>query len=255
MLGVLSYLCVKLFSGELSMDFTKLSATELVNLLLAFFSIALSAAFYFAAATQSNQFYDNVNKFSKETSELLGRVDEQVKGIGGRQTELKDSIDKYYLRDKAGLGDQAREDKETVVAKAREAENNLSQLVAEILDKTNMPAPERAVYETKLKEKDAELSELRESIGRLTPRNESRARSYTMRQIRRIGIDNAIDIDPAELLVKIAKDAPRPYLRDLASLGFISSRSLESSSQVTNSGKQMIKSALESILEHADSEA
>lgn len=84
LLFVLGFVVVKLITGDLGLDFTKLSASELVSILLAFFSIALSAAFYFAATNQSNQFYDNVNKFSKDTSELLGRLDEQVKGIGGK---------------------------------------------------------------------------------------------------------------------------------------------------------------------------
>ena len=80
---------IKILTGDFGLDFTKLSASELVSILLAFFSIALSAAFYFAATSQSNQFYDNVNNFTKDTSTLLGRLDEQLKGLDGRQSELK----------------------------------------------------------------------------------------------------------------------------------------------------------------------
>jgi hypothetical protein len=64
-IGVSSYLAIRIFSGDLSLDFTKLSPSELVSILLAFFSIALAAAFYFAATNASNQFYDNINKFNR----------------------------------------------------------------------------------------------------------------------------------------------------------------------------------------------
>jgi len=60
-LGVLVFLAVKLFSGNLGLDFAKLSATELVNLLLAFFSIALSAAFYFELSLQHRSLAEALN--------------------------------------------------------------------------------------------------------------------------------------------------------------------------------------------------
>mgnify|MGYP000527716938 CR=1 FL=1 len=56
MVPSLIYLGIKVFSGDLSLDFTKLSASELVSILLAFFSISLSAAFYFADEFRRSQF-------------------------------------------------------------------------------------------------------------------------------------------------------------------------------------------------------
>lgn len=248
--GVLAYLGVKLFSGDLSLDFGKLSATELVSFLLAFFSIGLSAAFYFAATSQSNQFYDNVNKFSKDTSELLGRLDEQVKGIGGRQSELKDSIDKYYLKDRPNHNEEA---KVAVEEKAKEVEENLSKLVSDLLDKSNLPADERRKFEVELKEKDAELSALRERIGRLSSAGEGKVRRYAQRMIERIGIEKAIDLSVDDLVLEVVKRGVPPFRRDMMSFGFVTTENPTSSVDVSDAGRKLILGALEQAVEqHKD---
>jgi len=246
MLLVLAYLATKLFTGELSIDFGKLSAVEMVSLLLAFFSIALSAAFYFAATGQSNQFYDNVNKFSKDTSELLGRLDEQVKGLGGRQSELKDSIDKYYLGSRGTNADAAKEE---VQAKTKEVEQNLSNLVSGLLDKTNLSAAERTAFESDLREKDAELSALRERLGRLSASRETGLSRFTRGKIQQLGIANAIELPLDELLIQVAKLGPAAYRRDLVANGHLTEQEPTSPAAATEKGKQMVQAALERALE------
>jgi hypothetical protein len=248
--GVLAYLCVKLFSGDLSLDFGKLSPTELVSFLLAFFSIGLSAAFYFAATSQSNQFYDNVNKFSKDTSELLGRLDEQVKGIGGRQSELKDSFDKYYLKDRPKQNEAAKEE---VQAKTKEVEENLSKMVSELLDKTNLSQTERAAFEAELKSRDAELSALRERMGRLSTANEASVRRYAQRMIERIGVEKAINLSIDDLAIEVTKIGVAPFRRDLMRLGFITTEKPASSVDITDTGRKLFLAALEQAIEqHKD---
>lgn len=245
-LGVLVYLAIKLFSGDLSLNFAKLSASELVGLLLAFFSIALSAAFYFAATNQSNQFYDNVNKFTKETSELLGRVDEQVKGLGGRQTELKNSIDSYYAKGGSAIADQS---KEVFVAEAKIVEQNRNEIVSELLDKTNLTGVERTSFEQKLKTKDEELNSLRDRLGRLAIRSESSIMNFTTSRLSRMDLTKAFSVPPAELLIAIIKSGPTAYRRDLFASGFISMEDPTSAKDVTRSGETMVMAALSQAFE------
>ena len=243
---VISYLCVRLFSGRLNVDFGKLSATELVSLLLAFFSIGLSAAFYFAATNQSNQFYDNVNKFSKDTSELLGRLDEQVKGLGGRQTELKDSIDKYYLRDRAAQDGSGKEELQT---KVEEGERNLSKLVSEILDKTTLSKAERHEFQRELKERDAELSGLREKLVRMSEGRERAVKKYMRRMIEEIGIEKALSLPIEELAFLVVKDRIPPFRRDMFGLGFTTSANPKSPKDITELGKSMVMAALTAVID------
>ncbi len=248
-LGVMAYLCIKLFSGELSMDFAKLSATELVNLLLAFFSIALSAAFYFAATSQSNQFYDNVNKFSKDTSELLGRLDEQVKGLGGRQSELKESIDKYYLKDRDGVAEQINQD---VQAKANEAEANLSKLVSDLLEKTNLSPGEKAKAQEELRQKDAELGQLREKLGQLTSARDVAVRSHTMRKIDAFGLQKATQLQLEDWALPVICSGVTGYRRDMKMLGYIDKIQPTSMDDITEAGRNMLLSALGSAIAKKD---
>ncbi len=52
----------KLLGADISIKFESFSFTDLLSVLLAFFAIALSVAFYFKATDTSNMFYDNSYK-------------------------------------------------------------------------------------------------------------------------------------------------------------------------------------------------
>lgn len=65
----------KLLSAEFKIDLASFSFNDFLALVLALFSVALSVAFYFKANEASNQFYDNTYKFTKEMSEILGRIE------------------------------------------------------------------------------------------------------------------------------------------------------------------------------------
>jgi hypothetical protein len=244
-LGVLSYLAIKLFSGELSLDFAKLSATELVNLLLAFFSIVLSAAFYFAATSQSNQFYDNVNKFTKETSELLGRVDEQVKGLGGRQSELKDSLDKYYFKGRGGDSDPAGEEAKV---KVKEVEETRSKLFAELLEKTNLPLKEKDKFREELQSKDVELTELRSRIARNATARLGPIRHHTAGRIERYGLDRAMSEPIEEWAVPVLASGLGSFRRDLMEAGFTTELQPTLFEHITPAGRDMLLKALETAM-------
>lgn len=237
----------KLLTGGLGLDFAKLSASELVSILLAFFSIALSASFYFAATNQSNQFYDNVNNFTKDTSTLLGRLDEQVKGIGGRQTELKDSLDKYYF---TGGGERAEKSnvkkaQEETEKQVEQVKSDLSSIVSELYDKARLSPEERENFESRIKERDIELDQLRERLERLSSRSERPMRNHTRQQLKQMGLHEAIKHDPAELLLLIAQKSFDLYRRDLFNLGYTTTKQPTSREDITDEGVEMIRRELE----------
>lgn len=246
---VVGTLLIKLLTGDLGLDFAKLSASELVSILLAFFSIALSAAFYFAATNQSNQFYDNVNNFTKDTSTLLGRLDEQVKGVSGRQSELKDSIDRYYLR---GSNEKVEEAQEATEKQVQEVEGNLAEIVSELFDKAKLAPAEREQFEKRIRERDIELGQLRERLGRLASRSERPVRGHTRRRIEKMGLAEAIELEPQELLFQIAKKSVNAYRRDLAALGYTTTETPESRKDITEKGAKMVASELEALVDSED---
>lgn len=243
---VLSYLGIKVFSGELSLDFTKLSASELVSMLLAFFSIALSAAFYFAATNSSNQFYDNISKFNKDTSELLGRVDEKVNSVNNRQDELRDSFNKHYSQQPS---DKLVEKKAATEQKIKDAENAWNDLLKGILNSAQVDPSEKDRLENELRSRDAELSELREQSSRLKLRSRRPITRHTKQQIKKIGLEEAVSLSPKELLFRLADDGVSAYRRDLEMLGYITSQRISSIDEVTEDGVQFITDLLERILD------
>src|SRR6185436_4120877 len=63
----------------------KVDMGGLLSLVLSVFAMALSVAFYFRATDTSNTFYDNTYKFTREMSEVLGRIEA---GFGERLRHL-----------------------------------------------------------------------------------------------------------------------------------------------------------------------
>jgi hypothetical protein len=76
LVGVVAYKIYIIPPTSLSIDFP-----TLLSLLLALFSVALSALFYFKATDTSNAFYDNTYKFTKDIAELLVKMES---GFGER---------------------------------------------------------------------------------------------------------------------------------------------------------------------------
>lgn len=248
---VLAYLWIKIFSGELSLDLTKLTASELVSLLLAFFSIALSAAFYFAATNSSNNFYDNINKFTKDTSELLGRVDEQVKSVNNRQDELRDSFNKHYGKPNTDdiVAIKAETDK-----KIKDAEKAWEGLLKDILNTAKLAPAEKSRLESELKNKDIELSRLREQSSRLKGKTRFNVINHTKSRIRKMGLERAASMPPRDLLFYLTHNAISAYLRDLALLGYIKNESVSSPSDVTDDGAEFITGIMERLLDSENNE-
>ena len=66
---------------DIKIDLKELSATDIVSITLAFFSISLSVAFFYMAERQSNSFYIHINKFIQDTATSIGKLEERVKQI------------------------------------------------------------------------------------------------------------------------------------------------------------------------------
>lgn len=91
--GVLSYK-VYLTPIDLTVDFA-----TLLSLLLALFSVALAALFYFKATETSNTFYDNTYNFTKDIAQLLVKIEsgfgEKLRNLDEGYTSMRDSLQHY----------------------------------------------------------------------------------------------------------------------------------------------------------------
>lgn len=111
--GVLSF---KLFSMDLSLDIKEFGFTDLLSMLVAFFAIGLSVAFYFKATDTSNRFYDNSYAFTKDVSEILGRMEagfgERLRHLDEGYSGIRDKFDRLPFDSAKALEDIEKENQE-----------------------------------------------------------------------------------------------------------------------------------------------
>ena len=90
---------IKIYESTFQFDFS-----SFLSILLAFFSIGLSALFYFKASETSNKFYDNTYKFNQSVSNLLSAMDsgfnEKLQNLVNIGMITQNKIDKSISFDK-----------------------------------------------------------------------------------------------------------------------------------------------------------
>jgi hypothetical protein len=77
--SVIAYRLLHASPSSLLLLLQKFDFSQLLSLLLAFFSIVLSAAFYFKATESSNKFYDRTFEHTRTLLELLSRIEERTR--------------------------------------------------------------------------------------------------------------------------------------------------------------------------------
>lgn len=250
-LSILVYLSYSFISGDIGISFgTKaLTASEIISILLAFFAILLSAAFYYMSTQQSNFFYHNVHQFTKDTSEILGRLDEQVKNIGGKQTELKDTFEKTYAYNQNGIS-QKKEDKinEEIERKEEDLkakENNLNKMINSLIEKLDSDE-EKEKLRTELEKEKAEIAKLKFEMNQKTNQLHviHRVRRHTRMLITRM--DEDISKLPISFVFrKLIDMSGDSYEEDLISLGYIEKS--DTKIRVTKNGMQFIREIITTI--------
>ena len=161
--GFSALIAWKLLSAPIAFNLSDFKFTDLLNLLLAFFAIALSVAFYFKATDTSNQFYDNTYKFTKEFSEILGRIEagfgERLKHLDEGYTGLRDRFDEIPF-DAQKAGKEIKEEEKEI--KKKEEERN--QLLENLAVRAKLQEEEKRALFDQLKSKDDELSHARREL-------------------------------------------------------------------------------------------
>ncbi len=154
---------VKVWQSDFSNILTGFDFSDLLSLFLAMFSIALAVLFYLKATDTSNVFYDNTYRFTKDVSEILGRVEagfgERLRHLDDGFTGLKTAVEKIpYDR---GEADKEIKEEEAQVKKVEEERNKLIETLAE---RARLQEDEKAELFTRLNASDEELSSARREL-------------------------------------------------------------------------------------------
>jgi uncharacterized integral membrane protein len=152
-------LVYKLAVSNLSFDFSKFDFNALLALLLSLFAIGLSVAFYFKATDTSNLFYDNTYKFTKEISEILGRIEA---GFGERLRHLDEGYSGLINRFDIGSNEQniqdTKEEIEKEKQKLKQDVEERNQILNSLIEKAQLEQEEKEAIRKQLKEKEIEIS-------------------------------------------------------------------------------------------------
>jgi small basic protein len=155
--------CYRLVTAPFSVDLTGFSFNDLLALVLAIFSISLSVAFYFKATDTSNEFYDNTYRFTKDISEILGRIEagfgERLKHLDEGYTGLRNRFDRIPLDEGKAKEEIAEEEKQV-----QKVEEEKTRLLEDLARRAKLQEAEKHSLFEKLSQKDTELARTRAEI-------------------------------------------------------------------------------------------
>lgn len=243
-LALTTVLCVKIYSTPttITIDFP-----TLLSLLLALFSVGLSALFYFKATDTSNAFYDNTYKFTKDIAELLVKIES---GFGERLRHLDEGYSsmRNYLQGSAHRpGADVEKTKEKLETEQQEIEKvraERNKIVQQLIERSQLQQAEKDQIAKQLQSKEQELAHSQEEIAKLNHRLtvgrvlrrktaeeeydfDSPFSQYTYnRVIGKIGLERVIDAPSGYLRTRfdeVASDLPRGYIDDLERRGYFDS--------------------------------
>ncbi|MCS6173222.1 hypothetical protein G7A68_01955 [Shewanella baltica] len=231
--GVFSYK-VYVTPIALTVDFP-----TLLSLLLALFSVALAALFYFKATDTSNTFYDNTYNFTKDIAQLLVKMEsgfgERLRNLDEGYSSMRDSLQHYY--EKPGVDVETTKKKiETEKSEMEKVVQERNQIIETLIERSSLQQEERSAITEQLKEKEIELSEAQKELSRMSKRllmermekkrlrNESfdfdsGAVGFTRSHVLpKLGIERIIEA-PRSYIQKrfdsMANELPRGYIEDL----------------------------------------
>lgn len=132
----------------------------LLTTLLSLFAIALSLAFYFKATETSNTFYDNTYRFTKDISEILGRIEagfgERLRHLDEGYSGLRESVSKMPP-DQGATRQALHLEEETI--KQLEAEK--ATVLAQLAERAKLQEAEKRTLFDQMEAKDRELRQAR----------------------------------------------------------------------------------------------
>lgn len=148
---------------DVVVDLTGFSFTDVLSMFLAMSAIALSAAFYFKADESSQGFYNNTYHFTKDVSEILGRIEsgfgEKLRHIDEGYSGLSQKFDRMPF-DKSA----AKADEETKEAEIQEQEAQRQNIIEDLMKRAHLAGEEKRELVSRLSQLSSELDRSRAEL-------------------------------------------------------------------------------------------
>lgn len=153
---VMVVVAVRIAFAKTTIDLSGFNFTDLLSLILALSAVALSAAFYFKADESARSFYNNTYHFTKEVSEILGRIEagfgKQLEYINQSYVGLNDKIDRIPYDSTF-----VREQEDAKRSEIQEQEAERDNIIQDLMRRAQMNDAEKASLQKKLGDLTDEL--------------------------------------------------------------------------------------------------
>lgn len=198
----------------------------LLSLLLAFFSVGLSALFYFKATETSNNFYDNTHKFTRDISQLLSKMES---GFGERLKHLDEGYSSVrdYLQNGNSIStnEKLEEDLKNEVEQVRKTAAEKQEMIDNLIEKAHLDGEEKNTYINLFKLKEQELDESKAELNKLinlqkreSNINFSKSANYLLdSEVFKVYLHESIvrHLEDSLIFKPISRDALNEKLKDL----------------------------------------
>lgn len=161
---VFLFVCAYRFAVvDIVIDLSGFNFTDLLSMILAISVIALSAAFYFKADESSKGFYNNTYHFTKDVSEILGRIEagfgEKLRHIDEGYNGLNEKFDRMpFDRVAAKAGEVIKE------AEIQEQEAIRQDILEDLMKRAKLADEEKQEFVEKLSQLSDELDRSRSEL-------------------------------------------------------------------------------------------
>ncbi|HHC6444926.1 TPA: hypothetical protein ACN35N_004435 [Vibrio parahaemolyticus] len=150
---------------EIAMD-----TATLLSILLALFSVALSAMFYFKATETSNKFYDNSYRYTKDVAELLVKIES---GFGERLKNLDEGYSsmREQIQNSSSLENAIQQTKIHLKAEQEDIDkikNEKDELLKKLFESSKLRKEEKESLASELEARDHELKESQRELAKLS---------------------------------------------------------------------------------------
>ncbi|MTC43663.1 hypothetical protein [Providencia sp. wls1921] len=160
------FILLKFYSSSFTVDFS-----TLLSIVLAVFSIWLSATFYFKATETSNRFYENTYSHSKDIATLLVKIES---GFGEKLDNLRDNYSSIDSRMNGYIKNPIEKERESIESEMSEATEEIEkiklskdEIINGLILKANLAEKDKEEIKLKLQEKENNLKNANDKINSL----------------------------------------------------------------------------------------
>ncbi|WP_297891953.1 hypothetical protein [Shewanella sp.] len=164
--AVIFVILSKVWGASVSLGTISLDTTDVLSIILAVFAVILSVLFYFKSSEESGRFYQNSYQFTKEVSEILGRIEA---GFGERLKHLDEGYSAMTRRVDDVLAEKGKVEKEieNEEVELKETRQEREQMINSLFEKVNATEDEKREMRKALAEKEKELDYAKRQMTRL----------------------------------------------------------------------------------------